>query len=92
MKKILIVIAVVIALLVIGRVGYWETHYNREGVVTEVADDLVTITDTLGNEWLMDGESLQVGDRVIMRMSTQGTEETIMDDAIVSITLKGERR
>ena len=85
MKKILIVCAVVIALLVIGRVGYWETHYNREGVVTEVADGLVTITDTLGNEWLMDGESLQVGDRVIMRMSTQGTEETIMDDAIVSI-------
>lgn len=85
MKKILIVIAVVIALLVIGRVGYWETHYNREGVVTEVVDNLVTITDTLGNEWLMDGESLQVGDRVIMRMSTQGTEETIMDDAIVSI-------
>ena len=85
MKKILIVCAVVIALLVIGRVGYWETHYNREGVVTEVADGLVTITDTLGNEWIMDGESLQVGDRVIMRMSTQGTEETIMDDAIVSI-------
>ena len=88
MKKALIVGAVVIALLVIGRVGYWETHYNRDGVVTDVTGDAVTITDTGGYEWCMVGEPLAVGDEVVMRMDTRGTEDTIMDDAIVSVKVR----
>lgn len=89
MKKVIratiITIVVVATLLVIGRVGYWETHYNREGVVTEVIDDVVTVTDTTGNEWAMEGEPLSVGDKVTLRMHTQGTDSVITDDTVVSV-------
>ena len=80
-----ITIAVVVTLLAIGRVGYWETHYNREGVVTDVTNEVITITDTTGNEWAVEGESLTVGDRVTLCMHTQGTEHTITDDTIDSV-------
>lgn len=83
-----ITIAVVVTLLVIGRVGYWETHYNREGVVTSVEGEVVTVTDTTGNEWAMEGEPLTVGDRVTLRMHTQGTDNTITDDTIVSVRVR----
>lgn len=92
MKKVIratiITIVVVATLLIIGRVGYWETHYNREGVVTEVTGEVVTVTDTTGNEWAMEGEPLSVGDKVTLRMHTQGTEHTINDDTIVSVRVK----
>lgn len=84
LKALLITIVVVIVLLVIGRVGYWELHYDRDGIVTEVSDDLITITDICGNEWCLVGDQLSVGDRVTMRMNTRGTEATITDDSIES--------
>ena len=80
-----ITIAVVVTLLAIGRVGYWETHYNRDGIVTDVTNEVVTITDTTGNEWAVEGEPLTVGDRVTLRMHTQGTDNTITDDTVVSV-------
>lgn len=83
---VVVTVVMVVALLVIGRVGYWETHYNREGVVTSVEGDTVVVTDTTGNEWAMEGEPLTVGDRVTLRMHTQGTEHTITDDTVVSVS------
>lgn len=83
---VVVTIVLVVTLLVIGRVGYWETHYNREGVVTSVEGDTVVVTDTTGNEWAMEGEPLSIGDKVTLRMHTQGTEHTITDDTVVSVS------
>lgn len=92
MKKVvratIITIVVVVTLLAIGRVGYWETHYNREGIVTSVEGEVVTVTDTTGNEWAMEGEPLSVGDKVTLRMHTQGTDSVITDDTVVSVRVQ----
>lgn len=82
------VVVVAVALLVVGRVGYWETHYNREGIVTSIEGDTVVVTDTTGNEWVMEGEPLSVGDKVTLRMHTQGTDSVITDDTVVSVRVR----
>ena len=80
------VVAVAVALLVVGRVGYWQTHYDREGVVTSVEGEVVTVTDTTGSQWAVAGEPLSVGDKVTLHMHTQGTDNTINDDTVISIS------
>lgn len=87
-KATIITIVVVVTLLAIGRVGYWETHYNREGIVTSVEGEVVTVTDTTGNEWAMEGEPLSVGDKVTLRMHAQGTDSVITDDTVVSVRVQ----
>ena len=70
-------------------VGYHETHYNRNGEITQIQDGIVTVEDTTGNEWRWEmkpsEEAFQVGDNVRLRMFTNGTDTNIYDDCILSI-------
>lgn len=82
------VVVVAVALLVVGRVGYWQTHYDRNGVVTEVeSGNVAVVTNTTGNEWAVVGEPLSVGDKVTLHMHTQGTDNTINDDTVLSVSI-----
>ena len=82
------IVVVVVALLVAGRVGYWQTHYDREGIVTELeSGNVAVVVDATGNEWAVVDEPLNVGDKVTLHMHTQGTDNIIVDDVIVSISI-----
>lgn len=82
-----VVFAVVAVLFVVfaGRVGYWETHYNRDAIVVSFHDDVVTFEDLSGYTWTADNEGYKEGQKVRLLMSTNGTDSYIYDDEIVSI-------
>lgn len=65
--------------------------YPQTFAVVEVdtENDIVTVVDTIGNEWAFDGaEDWQRGDLVSAIMSDMGTE-SIYDDEFVSVKYAG---
>lgn len=80
-----IAVAVVVMLLVVGRVGYWQTHYYRTGIVVSVEDGIVAVEDTTGNVWEVEADGYAEGEQVRMLMNTQGTDDAITDDTVVSM-------
>ena len=86
-NTIVVMVVIAVALLVVGRVGYWQTHYNRDGIVTSVEGGEAVVTDTTGNEWAVTDEPLSVGDKVTLHMHTQGTDSVITDDTVVSVSI-----
>lgn len=75
-------IVLVVFLLLVGRVGYWETHYNRDGVVVSVENQLVSVEDKIGMVWEFYGDGYRVGDKVVMLMDNAGTDSVVTDDMI----------
>lgn len=92
MKKVLnniIECIMVVTLLIIlpGIVGWYETHYEREGVVVAIEGTNVVICDATDNEWVFEGEGFIEGDLVIMRMFDNGTHSNIYDDKIDNVKI-----
>lgn len=59
-----------------------ETRYNRQAQVVNVTNEIVSVMDTTGNEWLLETDELQVGDKVVLHMDNNRTNN-IEDDIIV---------
>ena len=72
-----------------GLVGNYEHHYTRDAKVVEVSDDLVVVEDACGHEWEFYGDSYEVGQQVKMTMFTNYTHDTIFDDKIEKVEIKG---
>lgn len=83
-KFILAVAVVVIALFIIGILGNWETHYKRNGLVTEINDGIATIRDEYGEIWEYESLGFNVGDSVSIKLFDVGTSE-VHDDVITEI-------
>lgn len=82
------VVTIILFFIVLGRVGYHETHYNREGIIINInSDSIITVKDNTNNVWEFVGDGYTVGDRVQMLMSTEGTESIITDDKIIDVKL-----
>ena len=81
-------IGLIVFLLLVGRVGYWETHYNRDGVVTSVSGQLVEVEDKTGLTWEFYGDGFRTGDNVRMVMFNGGTDGTVYDDEIIDVKLR----
>ena len=80
-------VLLVLFFVAIGRVGYWDTHYNREAMVISVENNIVTVEDEAGNEWVFVEDGWAVGDEVTLLMHTNTTESDITDDRIISVKL-----
>lgn len=91
MRMIKLALAVMIGIATIGGVGNYESTYTRTAEVTEIQNDnLVTFTDTTGNDWdyyFEDGTDLETGDNVKLIMNTMHTDNDIYDDEIKKIVL-----
>jgi hypothetical protein len=83
MKKGLLIVFIVLMFAVCG---YVQTHYSKNMVVTSVTDTDVTIEDKQGNIFAFYGDGYNVGDAVKVRFDTNGTDNTITDDIIVSVS------
>lgn len=83
MKRIAIMLVLGLYLLA----GHIESHYTREAVVVRNNHGAIRFEDSSGNLWdFIDPESeLTNGDRVHLKMYTNGTTETVYDDCIVGI-------
>lgn len=77
-------------LTLVGGMNVYETTYVRDAEVTSVVEDIVTFTDTTGNDWEYElDEDMQcvIGDRVTLIMNTNHTD-MIYDDIIVGMVGK----
>ena len=73
---------------VLGLFGIVESTYTiKNCIVTEVANDTVTVTDNRHNEWkfFTDDSELVVGDSVDLVMDNNHTDYTIEDDEIKGV-------
>ena len=69
--------------------GYFEHHYTREAEVVEVCGDAVLVEDTCGFKWEFYGDGFEVGQQVKMKMFTNYTHNTIFDDEIEKVEIRG---
>jgi len=74
--------------LMLGIVGYNDTHDTRQGYVVSVNDnDDVVIEDTTGNVWSINESGYEVGQRVTMKMCNNGTIDNVTDDTITNVKI-----
>ena len=72
------------AFLMIGRIGYYETHYEQNGKIRNVTENLITVEDTTGNLWEFYGEGSTEGEELKITCFDGGTVD-LTDDQIVEV-------
>ena len=80
-KRLLIAVAVILA---IGIVGGMETRYTREVTVIDVQGDVVKVMNDRGIVWTFEGEGFVEGQEITVVMDTQHTTK-IKDDKIIRV-------
>ena len=81
-------VAFMVCFLMLGIVGYTDTHDTRQGCVVSVNDnDDVVIEDTTGNVWSINESGYEVGQRVTMTMCNNGTIDNVTDDTITNVKI-----
>lgn len=82
---IIIGLVAVVFFLVLGRLGFYETHYTMTGeVIKATAEEVIVATDD-GNVWAFDGEDFAEQDLVELTMFTNGTDLNKYDDEITAV-------
>lgn len=76
------IIAMVLFLGMLCAVGYIETHYTRKDCEVIAVG---RVEDRCGFVWECDTEGHRVGDRVNLKMHTNGTDGTIYDDYVLDV-------
>lgn len=77
-----ILIFTIVAGMAVATLCAVENLYYRDGIVTEINGDTVTVKDFSGNDWDFVGTGYVVNEPVRLLMNTQGTDD-IYDDEIV---------
>ena len=72
------------AFLMIGRIGYYETHYEQNGKIRTITENLITVEDTTGNLWEFYGEGYTEGEELKITFFDGGTVD-LTDDQIVEV-------
>lgn len=81
-KMLIAGIGVVLAIFLIGLLGRWESHYTRDGYVTEIQPGgVAVIEDYTGNIWEIQTEEFHVGDDV--RMTFFNSSSAVIADAVI---------
>lgn len=78
------VVTIIVFVVILGRIGYWENHYVMTATVVEVENENIFLTDTNGNLWecSFDTNDFIVGDIVKVTMFDSHTHLNIYDDEI----------
>ena len=91
MRKIRPSIKIILALVVIAIfMSFINTPYKMNGVVVEDNGSSVVVETTNGHLWevLVDHNTFQEGDEVIVEIANQGDPNKIVDDKVVDIYKK----
>lgn len=62
--------------------SWYETHYTRKAIVTNIVNNVVTVVDATDNEWQFEKEGFSINDEVELYMNTMNTNSNIYDDVI----------
>lgn len=83
------IVAIVLVISGLFAVGYYEHNYTREDCkVVAVEGDVVTFEDKCGLEWSACADSLQVGDKVNLKMNDNNTNGCVTDDKVTDVIIK----
>lgn len=79
------ILAVVIMCGLFGLAGYVECNYTRRNcVVIENKGGYTTFTDRTGHQFTFKGDFYKVGDRIDVKMNTNGTD-SVLDDIVKGV-------
>ena len=84
LETVVFIIGVIIFLFVVGRVGYFETHYEMECKVVKVKNNIITLEDSVGFRWEVENDSLTIDDKCIVTFFTNDTDNRL-DDVIEKV-------
>lgn len=85
-KYMLAGIAMIVLFLIVGRIGWYETHTIRIGSIKQITEDSILFEDAEGYDWLFIGEGYEVNDIVEVTF-WNGTTQTILDDEIEEVKI-----
>lgn len=89
-ERAIAIVMLLMFLALIGRVGYWETHYTEDATVIAATGQIVTVEDDRGQVWEFYGDGYKVGNRVHLHIDNNATDTTTTDDKVVSVRLVTE--
>lgn len=84
LETVAFIIGLIIFLLVVGRVGYWEMRYEMECKVIKVVDNIATLEDSSGHLWEVEDDTIEVGKTYIV-VFFNGATDNRQDDEIEKI-------
>ncbi len=75
--------------ILFGAVGNMENSYSMNATVDSVKNGVITFCDDTNNLWEYEQEedNVREGDSVTLYFSTNGTDETRLDDEITSFSI-----
>ena len=62
LETIALIIGFIIFILVVGRISYWDLHYEMDCEVVEIVDNVITLEDSTGNLWEVEDINLELGE------------------------------
>ena len=62
LQTIVFIIGFIIFILIVGKVGYWDLHYEMDCEVVEIVDNVITLEDSTGNLWEVEDTTLELGE------------------------------
>ena len=62
LKTITFIIGFTIFILIVGRISYWDLHYEMDCEVVEIVDNVITLEDSTGNLWEVEDINLELGE------------------------------
>ena len=80
LETIALIIGFTIFMLIVGRVGYWDLHYEMECEVVEIVDDVAILEDNTGNLWGVEDTTLELGETYTVVFFNNNTCERTDDE------------
>lgn len=62
LETIAFIIGFIIFMAIVGRVGYWDLHYEMDCEVVKIVDNVVTLEDGSGHLWEVENTILELGE------------------------------
>ena len=88
LETIAFIIGFIIFMAIVGRVGYWDLHYEMDCEVVKIVDDVVTLEDGSGHLWEVENTTLELGETYTVVFFNNDTCERT-DDEVEKIKNRG---
>lgn len=76
------ILTVCAIVIILGRVGWYETHYTVDATVIKTYRNTITVEDKDHNIWDFYGTGFSVGNRVKLIINTSHTDLEKYDDEV----------
>lgn len=85
MKHILRTLTILAFVVMLGKVGYSETHYEVEATIISASGSVIEAEDTDGNIWEFEADELEIGQKVVLVMADYNQTSDVTDDEVEDV-------